>query len=404
MKPREFDELVRQKFDQGEFAYNPRNWDQLAEQMDGRAKKRSILMWWLMPLAGVAASVALAMGVSPVTTHEAAPGAAREVVRTENTRGVKPAQQAATLAQEPVAEVAHTTANTTQTGSKHHNKPAAAVKEERETEFRISYQNAIKTTQQKKKVDVDLLAATTDNANKKKTDRKKDVAVNDAMNTFIPEGQQPKVPKLSIILTGGYSAGAQNSAYSGGASVRRMISNKVFIEGNIGLASATNTQDVPYRLPNSTPGTGTGGPNDNSSTTNTTKATKTTGGANQDIPQQTFHGFQTVTESYNVYYAQLHPSIGVKITKKLSIGAGPDFQQALADNRPGLGDNNNGNQAVAPLFDVGMTGTTEYSISRNLKAAVSYRKGINNLFSPGTDKYIDRNYLQFQVKCAVFNK
>jgi hypothetical protein len=37
MKPREFDELVRQKFDQNEFAYNPGNWDRLVEQMDGRA-------------------------------------------------------------------------------------------------------------------------------------------------------------------------------------------------------------------------------------------------------------------------------------------------------------------------------------------------------------------------------
>ncbi len=66
MKPKEFDELVRQKFDQNDFAYNPGNWDQLAEQMDGRARKRSMMMWWLMPLAGIAASVAMAMGVTSI--------------------------------------------------------------------------------------------------------------------------------------------------------------------------------------------------------------------------------------------------------------------------------------------------------------------------------------------------
>ena len=59
MKPKEFDELIRQKFDQNDFAYDPKNWDQLAEKLDGRAKKRSMLMWWWVPMAGMAASNAI---------------------------------------------------------------------------------------------------------------------------------------------------------------------------------------------------------------------------------------------------------------------------------------------------------------------------------------------------------
>src|SRR6185312_9451687 len=70
MKPKEFDELVRQKFDQNDFEYNPRNWDKLAEELDGRAKKRNVIMWWWMPLAGVAASVALAMAIPAFMKHD----------------------------------------------------------------------------------------------------------------------------------------------------------------------------------------------------------------------------------------------------------------------------------------------------------------------------------------------
>ncbi len=68
MKPREFDGLVKRKFEEGAFEYKAQNWDRLAEELDGREKKRGLLVWW-MPLIGVAASVALAMGV-PVVKKE----------------------------------------------------------------------------------------------------------------------------------------------------------------------------------------------------------------------------------------------------------------------------------------------------------------------------------------------
>ena len=34
---------------------------------------------------------------------------------------------------------------------------------------------------------------------------------------------------------------------------------------------------------------------------------------------------------------------------------------------------------------------------------VLYRKGINNILTP-MGKYIDRDYVQFQVRCTIFNK
>jgi len=94
MKPKEFDELIRQKFDQNDFEYDPRGWERLEEQMDGRSKKRSIIMWWLMPVAGIAASVALAMGVGPLLKYNGGHPGGGELAKVHKTEVVRPAQAA----------------------------------------------------------------------------------------------------------------------------------------------------------------------------------------------------------------------------------------------------------------------------------------------------------------------
>jgi len=389
MKPKEFDQLVRQKFDQNEFEYNPRNWDKLAEQMDGRAKKRSVLMWWLMPVAGVAASVALAMGVAPVMQQRTS-NAGNEVARVQQHQPVSRSHKAAPAAQQAVA---YTDAQPTAVASSHRH-----TKKETKTtaneEFRISYNNAIgnvsknnnKATVQAKKEEV------------AKTDKKKniDLAANEeVINTFTP-ANAPRVPRTSIILLGGVNSGSQGKGYSAGASIRRMVSDKVYIEGDIAFVNSTNVQAIGH-VDNYSIAIGGGNPSTNN-------AAKTTDGPETPVVKDYFTPRQVTNISYSQNYAQVTPCIGYKITKRASIGAGPDFQQALADNRPALDPTDPVAQKQAPLFDLGLVGKTEYAITKNLKAAVYYRKSINNVLSPGTDKYIDRNYLQFQVKCAIFNK
>jgi hypothetical protein len=90
----------------------------------------------------------------------------------------------------------------------------------------------------------------------------------------------------------------------------------------------------------------------------------------------------------------------------MSVAAGPDFQQALADTRPPAVPIENrpfDNVSVMPLFDMGLIGKAEYSLTKKVKAQVSYRKGINNILTP-MDKYIDRDYLQVQVRYSIFNR
>ena len=139
------------------------------------------------------------------------------------------------------------------------------------------------------------------------------------------------------------------------------------------------------------------------STARTINAKNTTTDAKPTSTPLTQSYVKTESESYNLYYAQITPSLGYKLVKRMSIGVGPDFQQMLVDNRPAPSDVERGTLKEVPMFDIGFMGKTEYAVTRNIKAAVYYREGINNVITP-TGKYIDRNYVQFQVKCAIFNK
>ena len=389
MKPKEFDELIRQKFDQNDFAYNPGHWDQLAEQMDGRARKRSAMMWWLMPLAGIAASVAMAMGVTTLLRQQPTglSGANTAFVQSGNF------EQPQILQNEPATTMVASnrqylelTTNTNNNLAPKKNKKSNAAEK-----FAINLENAIGfTSSGNTKKNGFVLNETLIPKKDKKA-----VVTNEGYNTFKPEEELLKPTKTSIILSGGINRGSQSNGYVVGATVRRMLNDKVFIESDVAFASSNNSQLS--GVPNNTPAT---------ARTSAGAARNTaTEGVTTVVTPGTDHNpkFKDENVSYNLYYAQVSPSIGYKVIKKISIGVGPDFQQALADNRPTASTVTRNNVEVAPLFDVGFIGKTEYSITKKVKAGVFYRKGINNILTP-MDKYIDRDYLQFQLKCTIFNK
>ena len=398
MKPKEFDELIRQKFDQGDFEYNPRNWDKLADELDGRAKKRNVMMWWLMPLAGIAASVALAMGVPGLFSHTepSSPVAKTAIVHERTYASIESASSEPANAQAAMI----------------YDAPAAQKHTKQKKQIPATITRDVKTTG---KAEIAFNETTTIDAHSnaalpgrtvnllsigtipsKNKEAKKAVVLAGGYNTFKPEvmDEVKKVPKLSVILSGGINKGAQNNGYMAGATLRRMVSDKVFFEGDIAFASGSNSQMKRDEVQVPVTGGATKAGAGKTSSPDAAKAVAT--------PE-----FTTVTKDYNVTYAvsyaQVTPSIGYKIMKKMSVAVGPDFQQMLADNRPAQSTTDRRNQAEAAMFDVGFIGKTEYSLTRNVKAGVSYRKGINTIITP-SDKYLDRDYLQFQVRCAIFNK
>ncbi len=435
MKPREFDDLVRQKFEQNDFEYSPKNWDKLSEQLDGRAKKRGLLVWW-MPLVGVAASVALAMGVTVVmrSGNDLKSGSAEFVAKSQTVKnldkvntgvennvltsvsidnatiskkgGVSRSTRITNLNTAQSNEQVQLLVNNSATKT---NETTSFSSEEKTSEESYAVKPTLNNTPRTVKsvhVNIDLLADNTELAKKEKAKKKVLLNNDKAMYTFNEENRVANHSKTSIILSGGLNFGNRSNGYSIGASARRMVNDKVYVEGDVAFMGSSNTQEVLYSekvssaslaKTNSYGGMIAARTGDVNAKNSGESAPKST-----DNPGMT-EVIKSNNVSYNLYYAQVTPSIGYKIMKRFSLGVGPDFQKMLVDNRPAPSTVDKGNLREMPTFDIGLVGKTEVAVTNNIKAAVYYRNGINNVITP-MNKFIDRNYVQVQVKCTIFNK
>lgn len=425
MKPGEFDDLVRQKFDQADFEYKPGNWEKLAEELDGQKKKNRGLLFWWMPLVGVAASVVMAFGVSVALRHGAylnAPAANQVQFASvqHNHKAIAanriPVTQAGDItaqdvkaADPSVLPAEHNNDNHNDLTIAHAGNSAAAQAASAGEEKTTGRTSAIPGTFNTAG-DNNIAFKNNDN-NNTLAKKKKAVIVNNGYYTFKDEDiVVKKAPKLAIILSGGVNYSSQSNGYMVGATARRMVNDKVYVEGDVAFIGTNNSHKVEYMdyTNNSSGGTIAGNSNSSAggfsakgvSGKSTDGAAKTTNGGGAGGPVGVL---KTTDQSYNLYYAQVTPSIGYKVMSRLSVGVGPDFQQMLVDNRPAESTTDRGNIKVAPMFDIGFMGKTEVAVTKNMKAAVYYREGINNVITP-TNKYIDRSYLQFQIKYNILNR
>ena len=207
-------------------------------------------------------------------------------------------------------------------------------------------------------------------------------------SSYIPEPvpdaekSDPYSRKVNISLAGGLNYGSASQGYLLGASVRKNLSNKLYIEG-----------DVAYT-------------NSNSQRTVNSYASAPTNPLNMSNIQSS----PTTTENVNsLSYLQLSPVIGYHLHKKIAVGVGADFQRLLQNNTSTTSANNFIGAAttetgkIIPDMDYGIICKTEYSVSSRLKTGLQYREGMNNFLS-NTNKYFDRNYFQVQIKYSLFNK
>lgn len=409
MKPREFDELVKQKFDQGDFEYNPANWEALADELDGNAKKRRYFLGWL-PLVGIAASMAFAVGVSTVMHQAGTVGTETGKEIASNTRSITtPVIRIKTYKPETTT----TPANDSSAGKNTQYAASSVAAPNSDHSFSTTHKTI---TDHNDKVDGDDREDEADLAGKATVQqadstavakkKKKPIQVDDAIFTFKSDRSRHDEPKTAILISGGFNVGNQANGYSVGASARRMINDKVYVEGSVAFTGSSNMQRYKY-MDYSTPNNGSSlnGFNGSGFAAKVTLDAKATADdvANDGAGGSNKGTLKTIDRQYNLYYAQVTPTIGYKILKKVSVGLGPDFQKVLVDNRPEQSSVDRGNLQEAPLFDIGLMGKTEVSVSRNVKAAVYYREGINNVITP-TNRYIERSYFQFQIRCAILNK
>lgn len=405
MKPGEFDELLKQKFDQNDFEFNAQNWDRLVERMEDKPRKRNLLIWWGMPLAGVAASVALAMGAATLVKYgiPSTSGSVNTSIAHAKTVNAKHAQR------QPIAQsiaIAATEDIIAPASEAHSSKPAQKETVNKNDDnsnngFNARLQAIAKMTPGAAASEKEVHEAT--KTNEAIAAKKKPLPVNDWNMANITEEDMKKASGISVTLSGGINYGERNNGFSAGASVRKMLNNHVYLEGDIAFTNSANVQHSTYQVYEDQATSASTMTAARSAAKITATTTTPDDVAKIIIPAPKVLVTKQQDLLYSMQYAQVTPTIGYKIVNKLSIGVGPDFQQALADRRPELAADNPENQRVAPLFDIGLMGKTEVNLAKRVRAAVYYRKGINNVITP-MNKYIDRDYLQFQIKCTVFDK
>jgi hypothetical protein len=227
-----------------------------------------------------------------------------------------------------------------------------------------------------------------------------------AFSSFDPDPSEnnSKIVKTAISISGGVQYGTMNG-FTIGATGRRMISDRFYVEGDIAFIDNNGTGNI-----------GSNAPVNQSGSAFTPASAKMVAPVNgrmvsetdaQQKPASDQQGTPSVsnTGKYDLYYAQVTPSIGYNLRRNFSVGVGADVQRLLQTDKP---LNTTGSEVITtdkaiPTMDMGLVGKTELALSKTIKAGVYYRQDMNNVINPG-NKYIDRSYMQFNLKFSIFRK
>lgn len=367
MSQNDFDRLLKDKFDQHEFSYNHAGWEQLARKLPNRQPKRAIPFLW-MKLTGVAA--ALAITISGVAwyyqTRQPEPGntLAQQLPAAQTTNGnIPPTTDITTLnnSPEPIFPIPD---KRKITDKKQTSNSILAARNQ--TVTITTAENEITATSPA------VPSATTEPQPEVKIIVKNKHAPSDLDNAIgnklpqLPLTEQPG--KTFFSLTGGMNYGQLNTGYMAGVNLKQKISSKLFVEGDLAVVNNTTTQTF--------------------------------------TPQQQQYAIANRAaidyKNANLVYVGFNPTIGYQALKQLSVGVGADVQRRM-NGEDLLVQVNDEMERTLPGTDIGLTGKTEVSLSKRLKAGVLYREGINNLLS-GNSRYFDRRYVQVQLKFTVITK
>ncbi len=366
MSASEFDELIRHKFDDYEVAYNPANWERMSEELGKKqqSRKKGFIAIWpvIAGITGIAATIALLVALPALWKHDTqntapiasnAKQAEKSVPAVTETKTTEPANNSLDkIASTPAPPARHVKSGLVTSGLVH---PVSSEKREilpNSTDVASTPEKTAPNTSQKQLPDrvlQNLAGYTTD-----------DIAV------------ASKEKRTSINLVGGFNYNSASAGYMIGASANRNLNDKLYIEGNLAFVNSSFGGNA------------------------------SSGSFNDQFdaaPPNNVSGSQSKTSSqpaqYNLNYLQFSPVLGYHISPRFTIGAGPDLQQLLNDH--------NSIDLQVPALDMGILGKAEYGITEKLKAGLQYRAGLNNALQ-GTVKYMERNYMQVQIRYSIFNK
>jgi hypothetical protein len=371
MSANEFDELIKAKFEQNEFAYSPANWDKMSQRLAEAGPRKNALIPAWAALTGIAAAMAMMMVLpllwqrgeqQPIVLEKSAPVSAPAPNTTALSNETEP-----TMATDPLTAASRYTI----AESKPKNpKPAinAPVQvNNRPTENSIAIQAQHTEPTHTQQTDQHIIPTEKQAIQKPRlTD-----------NTYVQantETQNANCKRISINLVGGFNYNSSLAGYTVGASANKKISEKLYLEGNLAFVNSANTamqkSETTMNAFDSDPGT-----------------------SNVGKPSAEEAPVSTVLS-----YLQFSPVVGYQVSERINLGAGPDFQQLLNSSATGAG--------TYTSFDVGVIGKAECALSKKLKAGIQYRSAMNKYIKQ--DSYQkntpDRSYMQVQLNYSLFSK
>lgn len=189
---------------------------------------------------------------------------------------------------------------------------------------------------------------------------------------------EPRIAKKTTVsLAGGVQYGTLNAGYAAGVNIRHQLSKRWSLESDVSYVKygASGLQSEPVLQTR------------NASPSSLVASSQTTAPENRPVIQ----------------YFQATPGVAFSITNSISIGAAVDLQRNISDNSEETVVTGNADIKTLPLLDIGAAGRAEFGISKRLKAGVIYRYGINNIVQSGHN-YLDRRYIQIQLKVPLISR
>ncbi len=219
---------------------------------------------------------------------------------------------------------------------------------------------------------------------------------NNRMKNVLPSGVAPVAVQYSfadvkdrkdnddkrISLSGSVGKGVNSTVYAAGVNYQQSVGRGFFVEGMFAvyssnlnnMASFENSAGKEVKVLNSNPA-GSFGAEDLASN-------------NVDAKIQTV----------NYAHLSLNPSLGYKLTKRISVKAGVDVQRKISSSKEALYAESDAVYKPLPGLDVGLTPKIGIKLSSHWQTTIMYRKGINDLLS--RKDYFNRNFVLMQLGYA----
>jgi len=371
MNKNEFDRLLNEKFDQHEFAYNHAGWEKLASQLPAKRSARVLPFSWLK-VTGVAAALAITLGGVALYYQSQSNPKEAIAVKGPTSQPIIPSSN------QPTVESINTTDEEVLSAPSVNKTSIAARPSRNQKEQPISEQNSTSPTTTNTELERNIepnLAGMSEPILRQKSEavtllpeKKSSPAFNDPFIDPVFEPKTKSAEKTFFSLTGGMNYGSMNTGYTAGINAKQKLGKKVYLEGDLAVLGNRAQQTFTQQ-------------------------------------QQQASLLMKAPIDYrdaNLVYVAFNPSIGYQLLKKVSVGVGADVQR-MVNGDDLLVQIDEETEKTIPGTDLGLTGKTEVSVSKRLKAGVLYREGINNFLNGGS-KFFDRSYLQVQLKLTILDR